>query len=450
MFVDSILRKNIMSNFSDKEVSRKSVGEEARKRIASRILPYVFILYIIAFLDRVNVGYAALEMTKSLKFTPEAYGFGAGIFFFGYFLLEVPGSVLVEKWSAKGWIARIMISWGILAILTGFIQTTTHFYIIRFLLGAAEAGFFPGIVVYLNHWFINEDKAKAMSRFMAAVPVASIIGSPMSGVLLGIKWLGLEGWRWLFILEGAPAVLLGIITLFYLTDKPEQANWLSTEQRDWIISELQKEKEVKLKNPSSYNVWSALKHPNTILLALSYFLILSSGYGLNFWLPIMVKKISGFPNMLVTLVAALPYCVGLVTMLVVGWSSDRSGERYWHAAVPMIVCSIGLFLGANLQGNIGIAIIMFSIATAGIMGFLPGFWALPSAFLTGSAAAVAIGLINSIGSLGGFLGPYIVGYLNNKTKSFVASIIYLSVSALLAAILVLSVRKRYKYSDLEE
>ena len=231
-----------------------SIAERARKRIVRRLLPYLFVLYVIAYLDRVNLSYAALEMTGALRFTPEIYGFGAGIFFVGYFLLEIPGAVLVERWSARAWIARIMISWGIIAIFTGFIHTPHQFYWIRFLLGASEAGFFPGIVVYLSHWFRYEDRAKAMAMFMAAQPISNIIGSPVSGLLLGIHWLGIAGWRWLFILEGIPAVLFGIITIFYLTDWPHQAKWLAEDEKQWIAAELQQEKQAR-QTARSYSVW---------------------------------------------------------------------------------------------------------------------------------------------------------------------------------------------------
>jgi sugar phosphate permease len=408
------------------------VADRARRRIMRRILPYLFLLYVIAFLDRVNVGYAALEMTKALGFAAEVFGFGAGIFFIGYFLLEIPGSLLVETWSARGWMARIMISWGMLAILMGFINTATQFYWVRFLLGAAESGFFPGMIVYLSHWFRYEDRAKALAMFMAAIPISNIIGSPVSGLILGINWFGIAGWRWLFILEGAPAILFGMITLFYLTDWPRQATWLSPDERQWITSELEQEKKIRHAE-SSPRVWEALRQREVIMLALAYFFIVTSLYGFSFWLPTIVKKLSGLPNLLVTLIAALPYCVGVMTKLLVGWSSDRTGERRWHTAGPMIVAGMGLLLSAIVQNNPALAIAMFCLTGAGLYSYLPGFWALPTRFLTGSAAAAAIGLINSVGNLGGFAGPYVVGYVTAATHSFFGGVLYLSVSALVAA-----------------
>jgi D-galactonate transporter len=415
------------------------VADRARRRITRRILPYLFILYVVAYLDRINLSYAALEMNTDLHFSPEVYGFGAGIFFAGYFLLEIPGAILVEKWSARAWIARIMISWGIVAVLTAFVRTATQFYWIRFLLGAAEAGFFPGIVVYLSHWFRYADRAKALAMFMAAQPIANMIGAPISGLLLGINWLGLAGWRWLFILEGIPAVLLGVVTLAYLTDRPRQAKWLPDAERQWITSELEEEKRARQK-AHPYGVWQTLGQRAVILLTLAYFFIVTSIYGFTFWMPTILKNLSGFSNLFVSLLSALPYCVGLGAMLLVGWSSDRTGERRWHTALPMVVAGTGLALGVASQKAPLIVIAMFCVAAAGMYGYIAAFWSLPTSFLTGTVAAVSIGLINSIGNLGGFAGPYVVGYLNRTAHSFSAGVIYLSLSAVIAAGLVLSLR----------
>jgi D-galactonate transporter len=404
-----------------------------------RIMPYLFLLYIIAFLDRVNVGYAALAMKDDLGFTDDVMGFGAGIFFIGYFLLEIPGSILVEKWSARGWIARIMISWGIVAILMGFIQTKTQFYWLRFILGAAEAGFFPGIIVYFSHWFRYEDRAKAVALFMAAIPISNIIGSPLSGLLLGINWLGLAGWRWLFIIEGAPAIIFGVITIFYLTDRPHQARWLPDDEREWLTSELEREKQAK-QAAHSYGIAQALRHREVILLTLAYFFMVTAVYGFNFWLPSIIKKLSGSSNLVVTLISALPYCVALVAILLIGWSSDRTRERRWHTALSMIAASVGLLLSVVAQDQTALAVLMFCFAAAGMYGYLPGFWALPTSFLTGTPAAVSIGLINSVGNLGGFAGPFVVGYLSQATNSFLGGVLYLSLSALVASGLILSLR----------
>ncbi len=416
------------------------VAHRARSRITRRLIPYLFVLYVIAFLDRVNVGFAALQLTGDLGFTPEVFGFGAGIFFIGYFLFEIPGTVLVETWSAKAWIARIMISWGAIAVAMGFIQNATQFYWLRFFLGVAEAGFFPGILVYLSHWFRQDDRAKAIALFMSAVPIATIIGAPISGLLLEVNWLGHAGWRWLFILEGIPAVLFGVITLFYLTDKPTQAKWLPDDEREWLTDELDRERAAKLAT-GSLSLWQALWQRDVLLLALAYFGMVSGLYGFNFWLPTIVKQLSGLSNLLAILVTAIPYCVGLAAMLLIGWSSDRSDERRWHTAVPMLISGVGLLCGALLQEHVVVAIALFCVGAIGIFGHFPSFWATAYARDTGVAAAAAIALINSLGNLGGFAGPYVIGFINEKTGSFVGGILYLSLSAAVSAVCILALRR---------
>lgn len=424
----------------------KEIEKRTKTRITKRLMPFLILLFIMAYIDRVNVGYANLEMSKELGFNPEVFGFGAGIFFFGYFLLEIPGSLIVEKWSARKWLARIIISWGFLAILMGFIHNTTHFYLVRFLLGLAEAGFFPGIIVYLSHWFRYQDRAKAVAMFMTALPFANIFGSPVSGLILGINWLGISGWRWVFILEGIPAIILGIATIFYLTDKPSQAKWLEDDEKEWITDELEREKTAK-KAVKHYTIGEAFRHRNVIILAVAYFCAVTCVYGFTFWLPTILKGLSGYSNLQVSLIAALPYCVGLVAMLLMGWSSDNRNERRWHTAISLIAVCLGLFLSSLFLDNVYLAITVFCIAGAGLYSYLPSFWALPTAFLTESAAAASIGLINSVGNLGGFAGPYIVGYLTNKTGTFYSGVIYLSASALVAAILILLVKQTPKLSN---
>ena len=424
---------------ADEELDLNSVGERARRRIMRRTMPYLFVLFIIAYLDRVNVGYAALQMKGDLAFTDDVLGLGAGIFFIGYFLLEIPGTILVERWSARGWIARILISWGIVAILMGFVRTKNQFYVLRFLLGAAEAGFFPGIMVYFSHWFRYQDRAKAVAMFMAAIPIANIVGSPLSGLLLGMNQFGLAGWRWLFIIEGAPAIIFGVVTIFFLTDRPHQAKWLAEDERKWITGELDREHQAKQAvHPN--RILQAFRNREVILLTLTYFFIVTSVYGFTFWLPTIIKRLSGASNLKVTFISALPYCVALVAILLIGWSSDRTLERRWHTAICMMVSALGLLLSLAAGDHVTLSVSAFCLAAAGMYGYLPGFWALPTSFLTGTAAAASIGLINSIGNLGGFAGPYVVGYLSKRTNSYVAGMVYLSLSALVAAGLVLSLR----------
>jgi MFS family permease len=386
-------------------------------------------------------------MKGDLGFTDSVIGWGSGIFFIGYVLLEIPGSILVEKWTAKGWIARIMISWGILAMLTGFIHTKNQFYIVRFLLGVAEAGFFPGIIVYISHWFRYQDRAKAVAMLMTAVSVSQIVGSPISGLLLKINWLGMEGWRWMFILEGIPAVIFGVVTIFYLTDWPHQAKWLPEDEKQWLIKTLEEENKKK-QAKHSMTILEAFRHREVLKLTGAYFFMVTAVYGLSFWIPSIVKSLSGLSTFKVSLISALPFCFGFVSILVMGWHSDKTQERRWHAALAMMTASLGLLLSAALRSYAPLAIAMLCITGAGTAGYLPGFWALPSSFLTGTTAAASIGLINSFGNLGGFVGPIVVGQLSTWTKSYFGGILYLSVSALVAAFLILSLRtSRTKAAD---
>lgn len=420
-----------------------------RQRITRRLMPFLIVLFIVAFIDRANVGYAALEMTQDLGFDAEVLGFGAGIFFIGYFLLEIPGSLIVEKWSARKWLARIIISWGIIATLTGFIQNSTQFYVVRFLLGLGEAGFFPGVIIYLSHWFRYRDRAKAVAMFMSAIPISYIIGAPISGLILNINWLGLAGWRWVFILEGIPAVVLGVVTIFYLTDRPRQAKWLKPEEIEWIEGELEKEKAEK-KAVKVYSIAEAMRNRNVILLALAYFCGVTSAYGINIWLPSILKNQFQYSSFQTSLLSAIPYCAGFVVMLLAGWSSDRRNERRWHTAFGLMALSAGLFLSTIVTGNVYLTIIAFCIAAAGLYSYLPVFWSLPAMFLTEAAAAACVGMINSIGNLGGFVGPYLVGYLTKTTGSFYGGIIYLSCSALAASLLILAVHRTHEASRSRE
>ena len=414
------------------------VGERARRRISLRVIPYVFLLYIIAFLDRVNVGYAALQMTKDLGFSAEVFGFGAGIFFFGYVLLEIPGSVIVERWSARKWIARIMISWGILAIMMAFVRTSTQFYWVRFLLGAAEAGFFPGLIVYLGHWFRYEDRAKAVAMFMAAIPISNLLGSPISGLLLGVHWMNVAGWRWLFIIEGVPAVIFGVVTIYYLTDWPREAAWLPEDEKQWIVRELESEKQQR-KAVREISMWQALRHRDVLLLVGAYFFGTVGFYGLNIWLPTLLKAAADWSDLKVTMVAMIPHLAGLISMLMFGASSDRTGERRWHSAGAMLLGGLGYVLVIMSGGHPVLVVASFCVVAAGVDGFFPGFWPIPTMFLTESAAAAAIGLINSFGNLGGFAGPYILGYVRTATNSFNIGLALIAVSMVLGAICVLSV-----------
>jgi MFS transporter, ACS family, tartrate transporter len=417
------------------------VAERARHRIARRLLPFLFLLYVIAFLDRMNVGAAALQMPHDLGFSEDVVGMGAGTFFLGYFLLEIPGALIVERWSARRWIARIMISWGIVTVFMAFIHTSRQFYVVRFLVGAAEAGFLPGVIVYLTHWFRYQDRAKAVAFFYAANPLSYVIGSPLAGLLLGLSWLGLRGWRWLFIIEGIPAVVVGVITIWYLTDWPEQAKWLPDDEKAWISIELRREKEAKNQR-RSYRVWEALRHRDVILLTGCYFCAMTGSYGIAFWLPTILKRLSGKSDLEVTLLAALPYVAAFVTQQVNGWHSDRTRERRWHAAIPVFVCGLALALAVVYRSNLIMSVGMFVIAGGAFYGFQPVFWAVPTLFLSESAAAASIGLINAVGNLGGFVGPMVIGYLANRTHSFSPGLLYLVASLFVSSGLMLAVGRQ--------
>jgi MFS transporter, ACS family, tartrate transporter len=281
-------------------------AEQTRRKISRRLVPFLCSLYVIAYLDRVNLGYASLEMTKELHFSNAVYGFGAGIFFLGYAFLEVPGGVMVERWSARKWLCRIMVTWGLVAAFTGLIHTRSEFYWARFLLGAAEAGFFPAVAVYLTHWFRAADRARALGGFFAANAIAQVVGSPVSAILANVHWLGLNGWRWILILEGVPAVIVGVWALFYLTDRPQGANWLTVEERDWITNELETEKRSLTEN-QNVSVWRAIFQPQILLLIAVWFLSLSAGYGLGLWLPKIVQRMSGYGSFATILLSGLPY-----------------------------------------------------------------------------------------------------------------------------------------------
>ena len=423
-------------------IAAGDIGRRARRRITLRLLPYVLLLYIIAYLDRNNLATAALQMPHDLGFDYRVVGFGAGIFSLGYVILEIPGTIIVERWSARRWMARIMFSWGIVTIGMALVRTPHQFYAARFLLGLAEAGFFPGIIVYLTHWFIYEDRAKAVAGFMAAIPLAFAVGSPISGLLLGLHWFGLRGWQWLFILEGLPALVFGVVTWFFLTDWPHQAKWLPADEREWVINQLESERQAK-KSVRAYTVWEALRHRDVLILTALHFVQNGSAYALAFWLPTMLKRLSGLSDFKVTLLVVLPNLLGFFAMQVNGWHSDRTAERRWHTAIPLWTTAVALLVLSMADWGTVSSLFFFSIAAASLLAFLPSFWAMPSAFLCDSAAALATGTINCVAAgLGSFLGPALVGYQAARTHSFRSSFPILAVALLVAGLLPLTLRIR--------
>lgn len=405
-----------------------------RRRVAKRLLPYLCLLYFIAYLDRTNISIASLQMNHEMGFSDKVYGFGAGIFFAGYFLLEIPGTLLVERWSARKWISRIMITWGLIAVLTGFMRDVTDFYWLRFALGLAEAGFFPGVLVYLTHWFLREDRSKANAMFAVAIPLSTVLGAPISGALLAVNWFGLSGWRWLLILEGIPAVIFGIVTLFYLTDRPAQAKWLEKEERDWLQAEIDRER-AQISGGHGSGILKAFGSWRVIALTAAYLSVVTTSYGINFWLPKFVEKLSGLSNVTVTLLVAVPYLAGAITIILGGFHGDRIRQPRTIATVGFL--GMGLAIGATQLPGLSIAVTLafFTIALIFYFAGFPNFWSLPTTFLTGSAAAASVGLINSFGNLGGFAGPYMVGYVTENGGGYRGAFLFLASSAVLGAAL---------------
>ena len=385
------------------------------RKVSLRLIPFMVVLYFVAFLDRVNVGFAALTMNKDLGLTATVFGNGAGIFFVGYFIFEVPSNVALEKFGARMWIARIMITWGIVSGLMSLTTGPISFYVLRFLLGIAEAGFFPGMILYLTYWFPSAYRAKIVGAFLLAIPISSIVGAPVSTALLGTSILGLKGWQCLFILEAIPAIVLGIVVLFLMTDKPEKAHWLTPAERDWLSRVLQAERKTR-ESVHHYTLGQALMNPRVVLFGFMYFGIVIGLYGFSFWLPQIIKGFGGLSNWQVGLITMIPSAFAAVTMYLWGRHSDRTGERVWHVFLPAVIGGTSLAISGFLTGTPALALIALTIGAMGIYAALPTFWTLPTAMLSGTAAAGGIALINSIGNLGGYFGPSFMGYLKDWTK----------------------------------
>jgi len=402
------------------EVSQSltDAGSSARTRIAWRLLPFLFLLYIANYLDRTNIAYATLGMKGDLGLTDSVFGTASGIFFIGYFALQIPGALLVERWSARRLLALTLITWGALTTLTAFVHTPHQLYGARFLLGAAEAGFFPGVIVYLSHWFAYQDRAKAIARFMAAIPISYILGGPLAGTILGIHSLGIPGWRWLFLLEGVPAVVLGIVTVFALPNRPNEARWLPQHEREWITARLAQERHAKLQVKNLSRFHGLRQIAIVVILMLGLFFCYSGGYIFWFWMPTLLKRLTGWSDLHVGWMGAIPFIAGLIGMLVFGWNSDRTGERRWHFAVPQLTAAVGLTMWFFVPHSNTALMLVFTLIGFGSVAYLPAFWALPSAFLTSAAAAAAVGFINCMASIGGFVGPKIFGDLSQRTGAF--------------------------------
>jgi ACS family tartrate transporter-like MFS transporter len=417
------------------DVDSRALERRTLQKVTRRLVAFSFLCYVVAYIDRINIGFVSGVLQRELGLSHAAYGFGAGLFFLGYFLFEVPSNLILEKVGARRWIARIMIVWGLVSMAMVFVRGETSFYAMRVALGLAEAGFFPGIVLYLTYWIPARERAKAGALFMMAAPVAILIGAPVSEALLRLDgWLGLAGWKWLFIVEGLPAVVLGLIALLVLTDRPEQAEWLDPEERAWLSAEMAREQQARKRHGAS---WASLLDPKVLLVCLIYFLNTTVTYGLFLWLPQMIEEAFGGRRFVAVMI---PFAFALVAMVLVSRHSDKTGERKWHVAGSAFVAALGLLLAAAFRSDPWMLVASFAICQMGQRSVQPTFWTLPPLFLGGTAAAAGIAVINSVGNLGGYLGPWAMGSLRELTHSHTGGLLLLSGALLLQAALVASLR----------
>ena len=418
----------------------EAVGRRTIAIVRRRLIPFMFLLYIVAYLDRINVGFAALQMNQDLGFSDAVYGLGAGIFFLGYVVFEIPSNLILHRVGARVWIARIMITWGFVSAAMMFVQSAAMFYALRLLLGISEAGFFPGMLFYLTRWFPERERARAVALFMTATAVAGLIGGPISGAMLQLNGVaGLAGWQWLFVLEGLPAVVLGVVVWFYLAEGPEDATWLGAVERAWLTDALKRERDATGAR-ERYTARSALLSGRIWALGALYFLLVTAMYGVAFWLPQIVRNLSGFGDFAVGLASALPYLAAAISMVPVARHSDRTGERRWHVAVP---CALGglAMIATAYAGNPVAGLALLSCGAIGIWSALGPCWALPMRVLSGPAAAAGLALINSIGNIGGFVGPSLVGVARQATNSFEGGLLVIAASMIGAAIVAVSLKE---------
>jgi ACS family tartrate transporter-like MFS transporter len=431
---------NTVSAATDSQSFSVSVRDKnVVRKCAWRLIPFLFLLLVVAMIDRVNVGFAALQMNRDLGFSALVFGFGAGIFYLGYALFEVPSNLFLARIGARVWIARIMLTWGLVSVAMIFVRGPWSFYTLRFLLGLAEAGFLPGIVYYLSQWFPRTERASVMSWFMAAIPVSVVIGGPLAGLLLQMNGvLGLRGWQWLFLLEGAPAALLGGVVPFLLADSPDKASWLEPEERAALSARIRDEQAQAVAH-HGFDLRRALLHPTIWRLGLIYSAVFAGSTGLTFWLPQIIKHMSASGDLQVGLISAIPYAAAAVAMVLVGWSSDRTGERFLHLAGPCALGAVGFVASLYVSTPVA-AVLALTAAAIGDFASRGPFWALPGRFLAGNASAAGIALINSLGALGGFIGPYAIGLAKQATGEFSAGLVLMAALMLLAALATLGLR----------
>lgn len=409
-----------------------AIAQSALRKVRRRLIPFLFLLYVIAYLDRVNVGFAALDMNRDLGFTAAVYGLGSGIFFLSYTLLEVPSNLMLARLGARVWIARIMLTWGLVSTAMVFVATPRSFYGLRFLLGAAEAGFFPGLIYYLTHWFPARERARAVALFMTATAMAGVIGAPISSALLQLHGVfGLAGWQWLFLIEGLPAIVMAPVVLNSLTERPADAAWLTPAERDWLTEEMAREHAHTTQ--AHLTLREAARSGRLWALSVLYFCIVMAFYGISFWLPQIVQSTSGLGSATVVLLSAVPYIAATIGLVAIGARSDRTGERRWHVAVPCLIGAAGFALTVMAPQTLAISLAMLSIAAFGIWGALGPFWTLPTEFLRGPAAAGGIAIVNSVGNVGGFAGPFVIGWIHEFTGGFSAGLLTLAGVLLIGA-----------------
>jgi ACS family tartrate transporter-like MFS transporter len=412
------------------------IAESALRKVRWRLIPFLFLLYIVAYLDRVNVGFAAIDMNRDLGFSAAIYGLGSGIFFLSYTLLEVPSNLMLARVGARIWIARIMLTWGVLSSAMIFVNSPARFYLTRFLLGAAEAGFFPGIILYLTQWFPQRERARAVGTFMTATAMAGVIGAPISSALLRMNGVwGLRGWQWLFLIEGIPAILMVPVVLAYMTEHPVDAKWLTADERAWLVREMAAEQTQS--SQAIVTLRGALGSLRLWIVSLPYFCIVIAFYGISFFLPQILQSVSGFGSATIVLLSAIPYVAATIGLVFFGARSDRTRERRWHVAVPCLIGAAGFILTVMAPPTPAVALTTLSIAAFGIWGTLGPFWAIPTALLRGTAAAGGIALVNSIGNVGGFVGPYLMGWIRDATGGFTAGLLTLAAILVVGALIVL-------------
>jgi MFS transporter, ACS family, tartrate transporter len=424
------------------ETASRDPGAPIISKLLWRLLPFLFLLYVVAYLDRINVGFAALQMRQELGFSDNVYGLGSGIFFVGYFVFQLPSNLALQRVGARRWIGLLMMLWGCISASNMFVTTPRSFYTLRFLLGAAEAGFFPGIILYFRSWFPAEARARVVALFMTAGPVSGIIGGPISGALLGLHHVrGLSGWQWLFLMEGIPAIMLGCVAFLFITDRPANAKWLSSEQRAWLAQTLHDEEQAAAAISNSAvngksSAYEAFLNPRIWLFAFVYFGLNTCAYGVSLWLPVALRSLTGVSNFRLGLLSTIPYATAALVMVLVGAHSDRTGERRWHVAIAAIASAVALAL-AGYATNIAWLVIAFSVAMIGVQSMNGPFWAMPSKLLSGAAAAAGIALINSVGNLGSGFGPYWIGHLRGATGDFRAGLLSVAGILTVAGIVVL-------------